>query len=557
MIDRDLIKKYVREEFPYLTPFDGQLEVIEDIIYEFVVNNKQHVVLDAPTGSGKSVIAYTVIKVLRKINHIRRAQIITSTKVLQNQYAMEFGISSLMAKPNYSCHRGCGHYNTWECLAEIKKNHGCHPKAECPYVKARNFWCNIAGIRVTNTSFMLEACSTIIAQPENFADFMVIDECHKLEELILNHAKMFISCYSFIELQKFMCSIKADAAIESCNKLLDFLKASADELGIIVMDDTLKDLASALCADIEVIYEEINSLRNTLDEKYEEDRSLMEVLTSIQDEISNLSDYTYLLKSINIGSKLYIEIIDATAIEIKTTNADIVSNWMLFRKSKKFLHMSGTVCGYEYHLKKMGISKEVSAYIKVKNNIPIENRQINCLPICRIRGNTYSDISAVILFIDRLLDHYKDKKGFIYCPSYALCNTIVQNSSHKLRMKLPSSAQEALEILSGNKKNTIVVSPSLTEGVDLKNDICRFQIIPRIPYLNLGDKLVKIKLDVDDSYYYRTTVMKLVQICGRGVRGTQDWAHTYILDSTFPTLVDRNLQYFPEWFIESIKYFRQ
>ena len=44
-----------------------------------------------------------------------------------------------------------------------------------------------------------------------------------------------------------------------------------------------------------------------------------------------------------------------------------------------------------------------------------------------------------------------------------------------------------------SKDPTILVSPSLMEGIDLVDDLSRFQIIVKVPYASLGDKHVKKK----------------------------------------------------------------
>ena len=51
------------------------------------------------------------------------------------------------------------------------------------------------------------------------------------------------------------------------------------------------------------------------------------------------------------------------------------------------------------------------------------------------------------------------------------------------------------EHLKGNRP-TVLLSPSMEEGVDLKNELSRFQIICKIPYPYLGDKLVKQRMKI-------------------------------------------------------------
>ena len=50
-----------KQIFPFETPRNNQREIIEKIITAFE-NGKKYVVLNAPTGIGKSVIGYSVAR---------------------------------------------------------------------------------------------------------------------------------------------------------------------------------------------------------------------------------------------------------------------------------------------------------------------------------------------------------------------------------------------------------------------------------------------------------------------------------------------------------------
>ena len=81
--------KLTDEQFSHFFPFDypryDQREIIEKILEAFD-NGKHHVILAAPTGSGKSVIAVTVANALGYKKPGFHSEIITSQKCLQEQY---------------------------------------------------------------------------------------------------------------------------------------------------------------------------------------------------------------------------------------------------------------------------------------------------------------------------------------------------------------------------------------------------------------------------------------------------------------------------------------
>ena len=88
----------------------------------------------------------------------------------------------------------------------------------------------------------------------------------------------------------------------------------------------------------------------------------------------------------------------------------------------------------------------------------------------------------------------------------------------------------------------------MTEGVDLKGEHSRFQILCKIPYPYLGDKIVKKRMNKYKGWYDLQTVKSIIQSTGRSVRSSDDYAVTYILDSDFERLFRKNSMIFPQDF---------
>ena len=105
-----------------------------------------------------------------------------------------------------------------------------------------------------------------------------------------------------------------------------------------------------------------------------------------------------------------------------------------------------------------------------------------------------------------------------------------------------------------NNTNKIIVSPSILEGIDLKNDFSRFQIFIKVPFASLGDNWVKKRMESDSNWYARDTILKIVQGAGRSIRSKDDWAHTFILDSNINRLFRDHQYMFPKWFLEAVNF---
>ena len=57
----------------------------------------------------------------------------------------------------------------------------------------------------------------------------------------------------------------------------------------------------------------------------------------------------------------------------------------------------------------------------------------------------------------------------------------------------------------------------MSHGVDLKDDLARFQIIVKAPYLPTKDKRIEKLMKDDFNWYSNKMLCSLIQSCGRGV----------------------------------------
>ena len=92
--------------------------------------------------------------------------------------------------------------------------------------------------------------------------------------------------------------------------------------------------------------------------------------------------------------------------------------------------------------------------------------------------------------IDKIMTDHKERKGIIHTTSYEQLNFIKQNISKFNQRRLletnPDVERDGIinEHFKSNKP-TVLISPSLHLGLDLKDDLSRFQIITKVPYPSL------------------------------------------------------------------------
>ena len=135
---------------------------------------------------------------------------------------------------------------------------------------------------------------------------------------------------------------------------------------------------------------------------------------------------------------------------------------------------------------------------------------------------------------------FPNSKGIIQTGSYALAKQIYNDAPYEIqqRMLLYNGSKEKTSSIEFHKmsNDTILVGPTLVEGVDLPGDDCRFIVILKVPYPSLADKIVKAKIKLFPLWYNSTTSNAIIQGIGRGIRYDGDYCETYILDACFKQL---------------------
>lgn len=223
------IEELFEKHFPYEKPNPGQKEAILRTVEAFQTG-KKHMVLSAPTGLGKSAIAVTVHRILRDLNNLAfRTTITTATKNLQDQYTNEFEeMIDLRGKTNYHCPKNIGPYNSAKCRQAVA-SHECSPSGMCPYYKQRKKWTDQAVLRITNTSFQIEACSMLVMAPETRADMIVIDECHNIDEHLVSHSTVKLDVESLQSLKKVVGINALAGVIDFINEFINVSVGSVIE----------------------------------------------------------------------------------------------------------------------------------------------------------------------------------------------------------------------------------------------------------------------------------------------------------------------------------------
>jgi ATP-dependent DNA helicase DinG len=233
----------------------------------------------------------------------------------------------------------------------------------------------------------------------------------------------------------------------------------------------------------------------------------------------------------------------------------------VFEKGSKVLIMSATILNNKAFCKSIGLGIDDVKFIRVKSDFPVEHRAIYPLNIAYLNYSNLQSLDTKVKIsraVDNLMSIYKNDKGIIHTTSYEQLTFIKDNISKENARRLLITDPEIQrdEVIfqhTSTKKPTVLISPSLHTGLDLKDELSRFQIITKVPYPSKGDRWTNSKRESDEEWYYWQTALRLIQAYGRSIRSKDDWAKTYILDSAFSYFIKKNKNMVPDWFIQAIK----
>lgn len=245
-------------------------------------------------------------------------------------------------------------------------------------------------------------------------------------------------------------------------------------------------------------------------------------------------------------------------IELKPLFVNKFANSILFNKSERILMMSGTILSAKIMAECLGINKEDYEFISIDSQFPVENRLIHYKPSGSMSyKNKRETMPKMMADIEKICKKHIHDRGIIHSQSFDLTDYVMKNSSSLLNNRLffqknfPN--KEAMLVAHAASDNGIIIAPAMSEGLDLKDELSRFQILLKVPYPSFVENpQLEMRMRISSDYYNYLTAMKICQSVGRSIRSETDFASTYILDEDFKSFFARSKQILPKWFKESI-----
>jgi Rad3-related DNA helicase len=538
-----------KRHFPYKSIRGQQTEAIDFALGSFLNSNKKFVVIEAGTGVGKSAIGLTVSRYLTNdISHILPADdsgtyFLTTQKILQEQYIQDFGgfngpMKSIKSSANYKCG-----FNAKTTCAESQR-------ALRTTEKGSRFWkaCTFNCIYKKTKESFLEGDEGITNFPYFLAETQYAGKLKPRQVLVIDEAhNMAAELSKFIEITisdkftKAFLGFNLPAKL-TANKYIEWIRGTY----VPTIGSKLKHLEKMLEKYVGLKEKLRSGEFATVAKKFE---LLDKHVCKVRRFLELYSKDNWVLNEIPADGR------SGRKIEFKPIDVAPFAEEMLYSFGNKVLLMSATILDHNAFLESVGISHSECEFISLKSPFPPENRPIIYSGIGKMSSKTIEEtLPRMVQAVKAILEQHKNEKGIIHCHSYRVANYIKKNiKSTRLLIHNSENRDVILEKHKKAKKPTVLISPSMTEGVDLKEDLSRFQIICKVPYPYLGDKLVRKKMNKWKWWYPLQTAKTIVQATGRSVRSEQDTAVTYILDSDFGIFYNRNKAMFPESFKESLQ----
>lgn len=522
--------------FPFDRVRPQQVDAIDAILNSFLHAKKRFFVLQGETGVGKSAIAVTVARFLESLDshcsgeHQQGVCVLTTQKILQQQYIDDFELvemRSIKSASSYACKRSfgstCG--ETRRMLKTLKER--CDStivecRSDCTYVdEKRAFLASRLG--VTNYSYFLS--ETMYAGTIKPKRLLVCDEAHNIESSLSNHIEISFSS----RFARRSLNIDEPRAADACS-VAEWVKCAYKPALLAHIAATATLISDALSSGAS---DDLIALAR-------ENERLDKHICKVNRFLKDFDESNWILNMRVHDDGIH------RSFDFKPVDVSRFAEERLFRFGERVLCMSATILDNETFCRSVGIPEHETEFLLVPSPFAVENRLIHFMPVGSMSRNCIDEtLPKLVEAVKFILEQHKKEKGIIHAASFKIANYIKLNvRSSRLLIHDSENRSDVLEHHKSSARATVLLSPSMAEGVDLAGDCSRFQIICKVPYPSLGDAVIMKRMQNDRKWYDLVTARTLIQSLGRSVRSEDDHAVSYILDGDWSRFYAKNKKMF-------------
>ena len=525
-------------------------------IEENLKSGYKKIILCAPTGVGKSLVGAAVS------SYFDSSFTVTASKHLQDQYTRDIPfLKPVKGKQNFPCLKLMSAEKVDNPRRAMRWGLTCD-MGQCQERTSKN------GKEV------IEVCKfkpTIQQVEENSFDS---ESCHyylqKYEALVSKHSLW--NYHSFFQIMKFNKKLfegyldRKVSVFDEAHKIedqiiqfvgFDIFSGQLDECRLNTEKYNFSDLDSMIKLTDDIAYSYAKQIKDIKESAAFQNNPDYELIAKLERRYDRAAQAKIDISSDknNFVVNDPVKDLNGNIRTISVKPVDIAKFAKSFFETEHQVFMSATIDKSSF-CENMGFEKDDVAFVDTeKSPFALENRKVDLLNIRRLSyGSTDEDEIAVIKVIDRILDEHSAERGLILTSSIPRCQKILRYLSPKntKRIRICHSMNKGGktqdEVISEHATDPagVLLSSSLWEGVDLKDDLSRFQIIAKVPYPNYTEKRTRAKMEKFPLWYTSQTLTKILQGFGRSIRNEDDWARTYVLDTAVNNVFFKAQQMIPK-----------
>jgi len=522
------MKKQIHKFWPLTNPIRKN----QEIAFDWLENQtNKYLILESPVGSGKSALAITYARYLNQGNG--NSFILTPQVLLQQQYENSFSkslIFSLYGKTNYYCKTKKTNCSLGDSI---------YPKCDNCIYKSTLGEANYSSNLVMNYTLALIHFAYLPFLGKR--QLMILDEAHTLEK----------------ELVEFESVIYTKA---NCKKYgIDFKFFTNIEKAFAWIHEKYSPQLFNMFSDMKDKFSEINTKKTLTPDDVE----FLKEFEKLKRHISSLKKF--FKYSLDEVKEEFILVHSKNKIQFKRLFADKQFNSIIEPKADKFLFMSSTILGKDEFCRDLGIDPDEASFLSLNSEFEAEKRPVFYMPTMKMNAKWKLEENKqgrenYIKKVIEITDMHESESGIIHSGNFEVAKWLSSELNKKIPQRIfhhnPTDDESVNRNIIINRfmeynKPSILISPSITEGLDLKNDLSRFAVFSKIPFGYLGDQWIKARLDLSNEWYRRKAIIDVIQGCGRIVRSEDDWGYVYMLDSSWNYLFSQMQHKIPNWWINA------
>jgi Rad3-related DNA helicase len=187
-------------------------------------------------------------------------------------------------------------------------------------------------------------------------------------------------------------------------------------------------------------------------------------------------------------------------------------------------------------------------YLDLQSPIPVHRRAVLFRPG---RLTARSEPAEVAAWIKQQLAEFEGNAivHVTYSMGKALAKYFPDAHIH-------TSETKAETLKQFKKKGGLWIAAGCAEGIDLPGDFARLNLVPILPFANIGDPIVKARMALPHGQddYALNALITFIQQVGRSTRGEDDHSIAVIGDNRLAQNVGRLKDQLPKSFLEAIKW---